>query len=62
MSRFVSFMRDEESAMAIEYGLIAGLVAIVIVAALSTVGFDVADVFTGVVADLRVAAGAGSTV
>ena len=32
------FMRDESGATAIEYGLIAGLVAVVIVGALTTMG------------------------
>jgi pilus assembly protein Flp/PilA len=35
------FWRDEEGATAIEYGLIAGLIAVVIVTALTTLGTDI---------------------
>jgi len=39
MSKFVSrFMKDESGATAIEYGLIAALIAVVIIAALTMVG------------------------
>lgn len=39
------FWRDEEGATAIEYGLIAGLIAVVIVTTLTTLGTDISDVF-----------------
>ena len=39
MSKFVSrFMKDESGATAIEYGLIAALIAVVLVTALTTLG------------------------
>ncbi len=39
MSKFVSrFMNDESGATAIEYGLIAALIAVVIVGAVTTIG------------------------
>lgn len=39
------FMRNESGATAIEYGLIAGLIAVVIIAAVGLVGTDVKAVF-----------------
>ncbi len=39
MSKFVTrFLKDESGATAIEYGLIAALIAVVLVAALTTLG------------------------
>ena len=39
MSKFVTrFLKDESGATAIEYGLIAALVAVVIITALTTLG------------------------
>lgn len=39
MSKFVSrFMKDESGATAIEYGLIAALIAVVLVAVMGTLG------------------------
>lgn len=39
MSKFVSrFLKDESGATAIEYGLIVALIAVVIIAAVSTIG------------------------
>ena len=37
----VEFMRDESGATAIEYGLIAGLISVVIIAALTSIGSKV---------------------
>lgn len=37
--------RDEEGATAIEYGLIAGLIAVVIIAALTLLGTDLETAF-----------------
>ncbi|MNT69383.1 Flp/Fap pilin component [compost metagenome] len=38
LSSITRFLRDEEGATAIEYGIIAGLMAVVLVAAFSTTG------------------------
>ena len=47
MVGFVSkFFDDESGATAIEYGLIAGLIAVVIVGALTTVGPSLSAKFT----------------
>jgi pilus assembly protein Flp/PilA len=46
MSKFVSrFLKDESGATAIEYGLIAALVAVVLVAALGTLGSKLSGTF-----------------
>ena len=40
-----AFARDEEGVTAIEYGLIAALIAVVIIGAVTTVGGNLSDVF-----------------
>ncbi|WP_175884957.1 Flp family type IVb pilin [Burkholderia sp. BCC0044] len=56
MSKFIQqagrFVRDEDGVTAIEYGLIAALIAIGIIAALSTIGKDLKTVFSTIAADL----------
>ncbi|MDB5649290.1 MAG: Flp family type IVb pilin [Hyphomicrobiales bacterium] len=42
------FMNDESGATAIEYGLIAGLIAVVIIASVSAVGTGIKAKFTAV--------------
>ena len=42
------FIKDEEGATAIEYGLIAGLVAVAIIAALSLMSGGLNDLFTAI--------------
>jgi pilus assembly protein Flp/PilA len=42
------FFRDESGATAIEYGLIAGLIAVVIIAAVTTLGGNLSTTFTEV--------------
>ncbi len=42
---FARFVKDESGATAIEYGLIAGLVAVVIITAVTTVGTDLQGIF-----------------
>ncbi len=49
---FARFMKDESGATAIEYGLIAGLIAVVIIAALTTLGTDIAGKFNAVAGNL----------
>ena len=49
MSNFVSrFLKDESGATAIEYGLIVALIAVVIIAAVSTIGTKLNTDFTTV--------------
>jgi pilus assembly protein Flp/PilA len=45
MDRLVKFLRDEEGATAIEYALIAALIAVVIAVALSPIGTRIAAIF-----------------
>ena len=49
---FVRFIRSEAGVTAIEYGLIAGLISIVIITTVSAVGAQIAAVFTGISAVL----------
>lgn len=49
VSRFVS---DESGVTAIEYGLIAALIAVVIIVAVSTVGTKLSTTFNSVAASL----------
>ncbi|QYC10122.1 Flp family type IVb pilin [Brevundimonas nasdae] len=49
MTKFVShFIKDESGATAIEYGLIAALIAVVIIGAVSVLGTKLSDTFTAV--------------
>ena len=45
---FRQIVRDEKGATAIEYGLIAALISVVAVTAMTTVGTDLTAVFTKV--------------
>ena len=53
------FLKDESGATAIEYGLIAGFVAIAIVAALTTMGGNLSTVFGNANTDIAAAGNAG---
>ena len=52
MSKFVlatrRFLRDEEGVTAIEYGLIAALIAVVIIVGAGLVGTNLNTLFTGI--------------
>lgn len=49
MKRHLSnFLKNQSGATAIEYGLIAGLIAVVIITAVTTLGTNVSAVFTTV--------------
>jgi pilus assembly protein Flp/PilA len=45
---FHRFARDQSGVTAIEYGLIAVLIAVVIVTAVALVGTDLTDLFTNI--------------
>ena len=49
----VKFLRDEEGATAIEYGLIAGLVSIAIIVALGALGTEISGLFGRITAVLE---------
>ncbi|RZI42430.1 Flp family type IVb pilin [Herbaspirillum sp. HC18] len=44
-SEIKRFIRDEEGAAAVEYGLLAALIAVVVVLAVSSVGHQVCETF-----------------
>ena len=48
MQNFVRFMKDESGATAIEYGLIAALIAVAIIGAVTAVGGSVSSQFDAV--------------
>ena len=50
---FQNFIRNEDGATAIEYGLIAALISVVIVGALTTIGSNLNTKFTSVGTSLR---------
>lgn len=51
-SAILNFLRDEEGATAIEYGLIAALIAVVAMFAMSQVGDGLTDIFKDIAAKL----------
>lgn len=48
-----AFIADESGVTAIEYGLIAALIAVVIIAAVSLVGKDLSNIFNTVATSLQ---------
>jgi pilus assembly protein Flp/PilA len=48
MEKFMRFLKDEEGVTAIEYGLIAALIAVVIILAVTLVGNELSDTFSEV--------------
>jgi pilus assembly protein Flp/PilA len=54
---FARFANDESGATAIEYGLIAGLISIAIVTAVTTAGGSISSIFTTVSTQLTAAQG-----
>ena len=56
MTKLISrFVRDESGATAIEYGLIAALIAVVIIGALTAVGSSLTTTFTSISSHLGTA-------
>ncbi|MFN3889460.1 MAG: Flp family type IVb pilin [Beijerinckiaceae bacterium] len=51
--RFSRFLRDERGATAIEYGLIASLIAVAIIGAVTTLGTKLTTTFGSVSAKLK---------
>lgn len=48
MNTFSRFLTDESGATAIEYGLIAALISVGIIAAATTLGNGLSDLFNGI--------------
>ena len=57
MNVIARLIKDESGATAIEYGLIAGLVAVAIIAALSALGTSLSDLFDYVATTVSTATG-----
>jgi pilus assembly protein Flp/PilA len=53
MNIFSRFMKDESGATAIEYGLIAALISVAIIAALKSVGSNLTSTFNNVANNLN---------
>ena len=55
MTTITAFVRDESGATAIEYGLIAALIAVGIIAAATTLGGSLSDLFNRISGKLNAA-------
>ena len=55
MKKLMQFIKDEEGVTAIEYSLIAGLLAIVIITAVTAAGTQVSNMFDRVATELTAA-------
>lgn len=53
MKKLISFLRDEEGATAIEYGLLAALIAIVMAVGATALGISLNSLFSGVATKLN---------
>ena len=53
MSKIIAFLKDKSGATAIEYGLIAAGIAVVIIAAVNTVGSKLNSTFTNIANQLK---------
>lgn len=61
LKHITTFLKDEEGATAIEYGLIAGLLAVAIVTILGLTGGSLKGIFSTVKSKLDGAAGSASS-
>lgn len=52
MTKMKNFLREEDGVTAIEYGLIAALLSVVIIVAVTSVGTNLKGVFTAIAAAL----------
>lgn len=53
MSKLYAFFRDEKGATAIEYGLIAAGISVVIIGAVNAIGSNLNTVFTSISTQLK---------
>ena len=60
MKKLMRFLKDEDGVTAIEYGLIAALIAVVIIVSAGLVGGSLNDIFTVVSDELDTAAASAS--
>jgi pilus assembly protein Flp/PilA len=61
MTLFKNLLRDEQGATAIEYGLIAALIAVAAITAMTALGGQLSDTFTTVSDELEAANTAAAT-
>ncbi|MFN3512121.1 MAG: Flp family type IVb pilin [Phenylobacterium sp.] len=60
MSKFMNrFLKDESGATAIEYGLIAALIAVVLITAMSALSGKIGGLFDSIGSELDAAGGGG---
>lgn len=52
-NQLIQFLKDEEGATAIEYGLIAGLIAVVIMGAVGGIGTELKNLFNEILTKLE---------
>jgi len=52
MKTFMRFLRDEEGVTALEYGLIAGLIAVAIITAVALLGTNLSAMFNVIAAKI----------
>jgi pilus assembly protein Flp/PilA len=52
MTKLIQLWKDEEGATAVEYGIMVALIAVVIIAAVTTVGGNLSGMFTTVAGSL----------
>ena len=55
MKKLLRFLKDEEGVTAIEYGLIAALIAVVIIATVTLVGARLSGVFNTIAKEMNAA-------
>jgi len=53
MNKLISLVKDENGATAIEYGLIAALIAVVLIASLKAIGSNLTVTFNNVANNVR---------
>ena len=56
LTRIITFFKDDSGATAIEYGLIAALVSVAAIAALTSLGGSLTSIFTAIDTSLTTAA------
>jgi pilus assembly protein Flp/PilA len=54
MAKFLKLIKSKKGATAIEYGLIAALIAVAAIAAMSSVGNELGNTFNGVSSELKI--------
>ena len=57
MNRFWNFIKDENGLETVEYALVAGLIVVLAVATIATIGGDVSDIFNNLQSKTGEAAG-----